>query len=197
MKVVLATKNPGKLKELQQLALEAPWLTLVLAPDNFDPEESGKTFVENATIKAQAASRLTGLPAIADDSGLIVEALNGRPGIHSARYCEGTDADRRAKLLQELANIPADKRDASFMCAMVFCNAQGEKLHTVIRFWSGRIGLKEAGQNGFGFDPLFYLLDSHKTAAELAPEEKNRLSHRGQAWRQMLAYLHSLELSCP
>src|SRR5438045_1562339 len=114
MRVVLATKNPGKLKELQELALDAPGLELILAPADVNPAETGTTVVENATIKAQAASKLTGLPAIADDSGLIVEALNGRPGIHSARYCEGTDADRRAKLLKEMADIPLDKREAAF-----------------------------------------------------------------------------------
>jgi XTP/dITP diphosphohydrolase len=189
MKIVLATTNQGKLKELKEMAAHAPWLELVLAPEGFNPEETGSTFTENATIKARAAALATGLPALADDSGIVVEALNGRPGIHSARYCEGSDADRRVKLLAEMTGIPEEKRDAAFMCAMVLCNQQGVVLNSVIRAWCGRIGLAEKGQNGFGFDPIFHLPNRNLTAAELQPAEKNKLSHRGQAWSQMLNYL--------
>lgn len=189
MKIVLATTNPGKLKELQEMATATPWLELVMAPEGFNPEEIGSTFTENAAIKARAAALMTGMPSIADDSGIVVEALNGRPGIHSARYCEGTDADRRVKLLQEMQGIKEEKRDAAFMCSMVMCSARGEILHSVIRAWCGRIGLSEKGNNGFGFDPIFVLPNRNLTAAELDPQEKNRLSHRGQAWQQMLAYL--------
>ncbi len=190
MRIILATKNSGKLKELQELGGNASWLELLLAPDGFNPKETGKTFYENAVIKAKAAVQLAGLPALADDSGLIVEALNGEPGIHSARYCEGSDADRRAKLLDALKAIPNDRRVAAFMCVMVLCDKGGQVLHSAIRAWPGRIGTVERGNNGFGYDPIFYLLDRDMTAAELTSDEKNRLSHRGQAWRAMLTFLH-------
>src|SRR5579885_3612268 len=189
MKIVLATRNPGKLRELKELATAAPWLDLQLAPDSFNPAETGGTFFENAKIKAQAAARLSGLPALGDDSGLIVEALNGRPGIHSARYAGGSDADRRAKLLSEMNDVLDGKRDAAFICSMVLVNSRAEVLHSVVRYWPGLIGRQERGQNGFGYDPIFYLAQRNLTAAELTAEEKNRISHRGQAWQQMLKYL--------
>lgn len=197
MKIVLATKNPGKLRELNELASAAPWLELVLAPEEFNANETGSTFFENAKIKAQCAAKLTGMPSLADDSGLIVEALNGRPGIHSARYVDGSDADRRAKLLSEMSNVAEGKRDAAFMCAMVLVNSLGEVLHSVVRYWPGRIGREERGSNGFGYDPIFYLNDRDLTAAELESQEKNRISHRGQAWQQMLKYLSSQAALAP
>lgn len=197
MKVVLATTNPGKLKELTELASEEAWLELTMAPDGFQPKETGNTFVENAKIKAREAARATGLPAVADDSGLVVEALNGRPGIHSARYCEGTDEDRRKKLLEELSKIPDEKRQAAFVCAMVVCDPDGTVAFSSIRYWEGRISQVEKGANGFGYDPIFCPVNRSGTAAELSPEEKNKLSHRGQAWKQVLAYLkqHNAKLA--
>lgn len=189
MKLVLATRNLGKLRELEELAGGATWLELVLAPETFAPKETGRTFYENAAIKAKTAAQLSGLTALADDSGLIVEALNGKPGIHSARYCAGTDADRRAKLLAEMQAVPEERRLAAFLCAMVLCDRHGAILHSVVRAWPGRIGVVERGENGFGYDPIFYLQDRDITAAELRPEEKNMLSHRGQAFRAMLSYL--------
>jgi len=189
MKVALATRNPGKLKELRELAGDSPWLELILAPDSFCPEETGSTFEENALIKARAAAQLTGLPALADDSGLVVEALGGRPGIHSSRYCAGTDADRRAKLLDELKDVPEGRRSAQFVCNMVVCEPSGGILYATDGIWRGRIGFLERGENGFGYDPVFYLVDQDQTAAELGSAEKNRLSHRGQAWRKVFSYL--------
>ena len=189
MKIVLATRNPGKLKELIELAGDAPWLELVLAPEGFDPEESGSTFIENARIKAMAAAALTGLPAIADDSGLVVEALDGRPGVHSARYCQGSDRERRAKLLSEMKEIAEDCRQAAFVCNMVVCSPTGEIMFTAEGRWPGRIGLAERGQNGFGYDPVFFLEGRDQTAAELDSSEKNKVSHRGQAWRKVLSFL--------
>ncbi|HEY9870622.1 MAG TPA: RdgB/HAM1 family non-canonical purine NTP pyrophosphatase [Candidatus Obscuribacterales bacterium] len=189
MRIVLATRNPGKLAELTEMGGQVPWLELVLAPEGFAPDETGKTFFENASIKARAAAKLTGLPALADDSGLVVEALDGKPGIQSARWCEGSDADRRAKLLSALEGVAEERRLAAFMCVMVLCDRSGNVLHSVIRAWPGRIGLTERGANGFGYDPIFYLLDRDITAAELSRQEKNRLSHRGQAWRAMLSFL--------
>ncbi len=190
MKIVLATKNPGKLKELRQLAGDAPWLQLVLAPDEFHPEETGTSFQENAIIKARAAAALTGAVCVADDSGLVVEALAGRPGIHSARYCAGDDAARRGKLLAELAGVPEGKRAAAFVCNMAVSAPDGTILHTAEGRWPGRIGFQERGENGFGYDPVFCLPDRDLTAAELPAPEKNRLSHRGQAWRKVLEFLH-------
>jgi len=189
MKVVLATANPGKLTELKSLASSEPWLDLVLAPEGFNPEETGKTFVENAKIKARAAAQLTGLMSVADDSGLIVEALNGRPGIRSARYCEGTDADRREKLLGELASTPDDRRQAAFICTMAVADPDGSIAYTSIRYWEGTIGREAHGTSGFGYDPIFYPINCSVTAAELDAQEKNRLSHRGQAWIQVLGFL--------
>lgn len=194
MRIVLATTNAGKLRELSEMAGGRDWLALELAPPGFDPAETGKTFFENAAIKARAAAQATGLLALADDSGLVVEALNGRPGIHSARYCPGSDADRRARLLEEMKDVPEGKRDAAFMCSMVLADPQGQILHSVVRAWTGRIALKERGENGFGFDPVFYLPDRKMTAAELEPAEKNRLSHRGQALAVMLDFLEKLRV---
>lgn len=189
MKVVLATTNTGKLKELEELAADQPWLEFSLAPEGFAPKETGNTFVENAKIKAREAARATGLPAIADDSGLVVEALNGRPGVHSARYCEGTDADRCRKLLDEMSAIGDDKRQAAFVCAMVICEPDGTVAFSSIRYWEGRIGRQEKGSNGFGYDSIFHPVSKSCTAAELPADEKNKISHRGQAWRQVLNFL--------
>ncbi len=188
MRIVLATTNAGKLKEFGELSKSEPWLALELAPPDFSPEETGKTFFENAKIKAAAAAILTGNVAVADDSGLVVEALNGRPGIQSARYCEGTDADRRAKLLKEMEKVPGGERQAAFFCAMVVANPDGTVAFNTIRCWEGQISFTEKGDNGFGYDPIFQTKRG-MTAAEIATDEKNRISHRGQAWAQIVAFL--------
>lgn len=189
MKLVLATKNPGKLKELKELALDLDWLELVLAPDDFDPEETGQTFMENSIIKSRSAWQMTGEMSLADDSGISVQALNGAPGIHSARYCEGSDADRRHKLLQTMADVPDDRRQAAFVCAMSLCSPTGEILHGSEARWEGIIAREERGNNGFGYDPIFYLPDMARTSAELTSQEKNERSHRAQAWADMLRFL--------
>ena len=189
MKVILATTNPGKLKEFSELAKDESWLELELAPSGFSPKETGKTFIDNAKIKALEAAKLTGTIAIADDSGIVVEALDGKPGIHSARYCEGTDADRRAKLLQDMKGIPADRRQASFVCAMVVAEPDGSFPFNSIRVWLGQIATEEKGSNGFGYDPIFNPNNRNCTAAELTPEEKNQVSHRAQAFKQIVNYL--------
>lgn len=189
MKLVIGTKNPGKLKEFQSLAQEQQWLDMQLAPEGFCPLENGSTFFENAKIKAVQAAKMTGLPALADDSGLVIEALKGRPGIHSARYCDGTDADRRAKVLKEMEKVPESQRHAAFFCAMVLANPDGSIAFSTIRCWEGMIGVEERGENGFGYDPIFYLPKRNLTAAQLDAAEKNRISHRGQAWSQVVRYL--------
>jgi XTP/dITP diphosphohydrolase len=190
MKLVLATKNPGKLRELKELAQDASFVDLQLAPDSFDPEETGNTFLENAIIKAKAAAQMTGLHAVSDDSGLEVYALDGRPGIHSARYCEGSDADRRHKVMKEVAALEDNEnRACAFVCAMALCSPDGEVLHTTIGRWHGEIYPVEKGANGFGYDPIFYVVEKGKTSAELPAHEKNQLSHRAKAWRLMLEHI--------
>jgi XTP/dITP diphosphohydrolase len=193
MKLVLATKNPGKLKELKELAGADDWLELQLAPAEFDPEETGKTFEENAILKASIAARMTGLMAVGDDSGIEVNALNGAPGIYSARYCVGTDADRRHKLLGALDSTDDNERGANFTCCMALCAASGEVMHTTTARWHGEIFRGERGNNGFGYDPIFFLPEFGLTAAELRSEQKNLISHRGQAWRAIVDYLNSIK----
>jgi XTP/dITP diphosphohydrolase len=192
VKIVLATKNPGKLKELTEMAEGlSEGIELVLAPDEFDPEETGATYIDNAIIKAKAAAQMTNMISIADDSGIEVAAMDGRPGVHSARYCEGSDRDRRLKLLEELADVPEGKRQAQFVCWMAVCDpSQSESIiYRSEGIWRGRIGFDERGAGGFGFDPIFYETDSDVTAAQLSADEKNRKSHRGQAWRQVLSFM--------
>ena len=189
MKVILATNNQGKLREFSELTSSESWLQLELAPQGFNPVETGKTFVENARIKAVTAAKLTGMLAIADDSGIVVEALNGAPGIHSARYCEGSDADRVNKLLNELKDVPDGERHASFICAMIAAEPDGSTAFSVIRFWEGKIARQPCGENGFGYDPIFLPKDKNCSAAQLTKDEKNQLSHRGKAFRQVLDFL--------
>jgi len=197
MRVVLATKNPGKLREFKELAQGSTGVELLLAPDSLDVVEDGATFEENAIKKAREAAELTGLIATADDSGLEVEALDGRPGIHSARYCQGTDADRRAKLLKELSTVPEGKRGAAFVCAMAVCTPTGEVLFTTVAKWHGQITFEERGSNGFGYDPLFLLPDRQLTSAEISAAEKNAISHRGQAFSRTLGFLNQVQSGQP
>ncbi|HUP92555.1 MAG TPA: RdgB/HAM1 family non-canonical purine NTP pyrophosphatase [Solimonas sp.] len=191
--VVLASRNPGKLAELQ--ALFAPLgLELRLVSEFVDEpaEESAPTFVENALLKARHAARASGLPAIADDSGLEVDALHGRPGVHSARYAgvQGGDIPNNAKLLAELAGVPDERRGARFVCAMVYLRHADDPVPLIaLRQWRGRILEASRGANGFGYDPLFFVPSENCTSAELAPEIKNRLSHRAAAAQALLAQL--------
>jgi XTP/dITP diphosphohydrolase len=195
MEIVLASKNPGKLQEFKALvqsnangALTFP-LEFLLAPQDFDVEETGKSFCENALLKARHCAQLTGKYAMADDSGLCVKALNFEPGIHSARYCEGSDGDRRVKLLAAMQEIPSDKRQAYFACALVLVNESGETVFQTEIHWQGQIISEEMGENGFGFDPIFQPDGYEITSAQLTPEEKNRLSHRGMAFSALLQFL--------
>lgn len=192
MKVCIATKNPGKLKELINIAQESNEnkdLELILAPAEFNPEETGSTFIENAIIKAREAARLSGLMSVADDSGLCVDALDGRPGIYSARYSDGDEAKGRAKLLAELKDVSTGRRTAAFVCAMALARPDGTIVLTVEKGWEGSICTVEKGTNGFGYDPIFIPKGMNITSAEMFAEEKNRVSHRGQAWRAVLASL--------
>jgi XTP/dITP diphosphohydrolase len=193
--LVLATGNPGKARELTEL-LE-PLAVEVLPQSDFgvsDAEETGLSFVENALIKARHAALQTGLPALADDSGLCVDALAGAPGIRSARYA-GPGADdtaNRSRLLAALEGIPTERRAARFVCILALLSHAEDPLPLICQGeWRGRIAQAERGHHGFGYDALFELADSGRTAAELAPDEKQRLSHRGRALRQLLSALHS------
>ena len=190
--VVLATRNDGKLKEMQTLF--APLGFKFSSQKDHDlpsVPETGKTFVENALIKAHYAAGATGQPAIADDSGLVVPALNGQPGIYSARYAgeDATDADNNAKLLDMLKDSGAEV-PAYFYCAMVYV-AHGEDPtpHIATAAWHGAIIESPRGANGFGYDPLFLVQGMNVTSAELPATEKNAISHRGQACQQLLNLL--------
>ena len=191
--LVLASNNPGKAREIGQL-LAGRHITVRPQSDFGVPEaeETGLTFVENALIKARNAALHSGLGAIADDSGIEVDALNGAPGIYSARYA-GPGADDMAnnrKLLQALADVGEAERSARFLCVMVYLRHAEDPTPLICQgTWEGRILHAPQGSNGFGYDPLFFVPDENCSAAELPPQTKNRLSHRGQALRQLLQAL--------
>ena len=181
--VVLASGNAGKLRELGQVL--APLAVTLKPQDEFnvpEVEETGLSFVENAIIKARAATQHSGLPAIADDSGLEVDYLNGAPGIHSARYSGAGDEANNAKLLRELAAIPEAQRSARFQCVLVYMRHALDPTPLICQAsWEGRILFEPQGDNGFGYDPLFYVPAYQCSSAELQPEVKNRISHRARA----------------
>lgn len=183
-KVVLATGNPGKVREIQRILGD---LGVTVVPQSelgvSDAEETGTSFVENALIKARHASRMTGLPAIADDSGLVVDALDGRPGVYSARYsgADATDESNIDKLLRELQGVPDEQRTAAFHCCAVFVSADDATSLVAEGRWPGRILEQRRGTGGFGYDPVFFDPECGRTAAELGPDLKNALSHRGKA----------------
>jgi XTP/dITP diphosphohydrolase len=190
-RVVLATGNAGKLAEMRAILashdLEViPQSVYGISP----PVEDGANYIANALIKARHAAAQAGLPAIADDSGLEVDALDGRPGLHSARYASpaASAPDNNALLLAELAGTPEGQRSARFRCAMVFVRDAADPLPVITEAaWEGRIGGGPRGSGGFGFDPLFIVDGYNRTAAEMPAEEKNRVSHRGQALKALAA----------
>jgi len=200
-RIVLATGNPGKVGELAAM-LEGTDLQVMPQSDFAVPEaaETGLSFVENAILKARNAAAHTGLPAIADDSGIEVDALNGAPGIYSARYAgpHATAADNNRKLLHALEDIPPAERGARFRCVMVCLRHADDPAPFIAEgVWEGEILRHPQGSEGFGYDPLFFVPDQGKSAAELSPEEKNRLSHRGKALRQLVAGLRSGQALLP
>lgn len=195
MRVVLATGNLGKLRELQRLLAD---LDLELIPQTdlgVEPaEEPAPTFVENALLKARHASLHTGLPAIADDSGLVVDALGGAPGVHSARYAgvDGDDAANNRKLLEELSDVAETARGARFRCVAVYLSHAQDPVPLIAEgVWEGRIARVARGDGGFGYDPLFIDPVLGKTSAELSSEEKNQRSHRGQALQALVNALRT------
>ncbi len=191
-KILAATTNPGKLREIAQ-ALEGLSVKLLTLDDlglSVSAPEKGLTFLDNAREKALFYSRPTGHLTLAEDSGLEVEYLGGAPGVYSARFSgpEADDARNVAKLLKLMEGIPEEKRRARFVCCLVLC--RGEKILTEISGTAeGRISTEPRGRNGFGYDPIFFFPPLGRTFAELTPEEKNRVSHRGQALRQLRGFL--------
>lgn len=190
--LVVATRNAGKLREIRHLLAGEGIAVLGLDafPDLPEVIEDGETFAANATKKAETIARLTGRLCLADDSGLTVAALGGEPGVHSARYAgtQGDDAANNARLLRELAGVADDRRQAAFCCVMAL-SCPGQPTRCFEGRVTGRILHAPRGDGGFGYDPLFQVDGYEQTMAELALEEKNRISHRGQALRQVVAVL--------
>ena len=191
--VVLASNNPGKVREINQM-LAGLHLAVIPQSERGVPEaeETGLSFVENALLKARNAARHTGLPAIADDSGIEVDYLNGAPGIYSARYAgKGASDDQNLrKLLDDLVGVPEAERTARFQCLMVYLRHEFDPTPVICQgTWEGRILLEPRGANGFGYDPIFFVPTHNCSSAELPPEVKNKLSHRGQALRALVSAL--------
>ena len=192
-RLVLASNNPGKIREIA--ALLAP-LRIEVVPQSqlgiVEADEPHDTFLENALAKARHASRASGLPALADDSGLCVEALGGEPGVHSAYYAgrEGSREERDARNNEKLLQSVKSDRRAYYACVMVLIRVASDPLPLVAEgIWHGEIARAARGTNGFGYDPLFFLKEYNRTAAELDPAQKNRISHRGQALARLLEIL--------
>ena len=186
MKLIFATGNENKMREIREILAGRGYeiLSMKEAGIDIDVEENGKTFSENALIKARAISKASGELVLADDSGLEIDALGGEPGIYSARYMghETSYVEKNNNLIQRLEGVPDEKRTARFVCAMAAVFPDGRE-KVVVGTMEGRIGYEIAGENGFGYDPIFYLPEYGKTSAEISPEEKNAISHRGKALR--------------
>jgi len=203
MRLLIATTNPGKLREFRQM-LSGNGSGGAVAPIEFDdlsahrdvaaPEESGRTFTDNACLKASHYARQLKVFTLADDSGLAVDALAGKPGVHSARWAELNssgrgDADNNALLLRQLAPVPDDQRTARFICVLALSDPGGQILMTASDSVEGRILCAPRGQNGFGYDPLFLIDALGRTTAELPPDQKHAISHRGRALRRLARML--------
>lgn len=198
MRLIIATRNPGKAAEFEQMLaavdLGIPAGSLRDVATELEPEETGRTFRANAVLKATAYARHLKAWTLADDSGLVVDALDGRPGVHSARFAQlaGTgngDAANNAHLLKLLSDVPEEGRTARFICVLALCDPRGTVWYTAEGSVKGRISHEERGSNGFGYDPLFLLPELGVTTAELEPDQKHALSHRGQALRRMRGLL--------
>jgi len=186
-KIVLASGNQGKIKEIQAIFKQHP----IVPQSQFnvvEAEETGSTFVENAIIKARNAALHCNLPAISDDSGIVVDALDGAPGVISARYAGvgASDHDNLVKLIDDLKDVPTELRTARFVCVMVFMKHAKDPLPIIAQgVWEGVILTESVGENGFGYDPIFWVPTQQKASAELLPEIKNSISHRAQALSQL------------
>lgn len=195
-RIVLASGNAGKLREFS--ALLAPWDCEVMPQSAFavpSVDETGTNFVENALLKAHSAAQHSGLPALADDSGIAVDALDGAPGLFSARYAgdDASAAQNNQKLLQALAGVPEQQRSARFHCALVYLRHWQDPNPVICQAtWEGRILIEAQGEEGFGYDPLFYVPDHDCSAAQLDRALKNQISHRGQALVKLMRALHEI-----
>ena len=192
-KIVLASGNAGKVREINQLVDGLDIDVLPQSEFNVpEIEETGLTFIENAILKARNAAQHTGLPVIADDSGIAVDVLQGRPGIYSARFAGvgASDEDNLLKLIDMIKPFPEEQRTARFICSMVYLRHEHDPVPIIAQgVWEGQLVTEPKGENGFGYDPVFYVASQQCTSAELTPEVKNKLSHRGQALMQLLGKL--------
>lgn len=190
LKIALGTSNPHKLEEINDMLKEIhpDSIQFVLVQGNFNPVENGTSFEENSYIKAAEAAKIMNIPALADDTGLCVDALDGRPGLYSARYAPDQKS-KIAKLLEEMKNVPDIKRNAHFVCTMTLVSPDGKKLHTQTGRIDGFIDTKPSGEHGFGYDPLFFIPELNKTMADMSLHEKNTLSHRAKALKPMVEWI--------
>lgn len=195
-KLVLASNNQGKIKEFQHMAETLNWDLLSQSQFNTpEAEETGLSFIENAILKARNAAKYSEMPALADDSGLQVLALQGEPGIYSARYSgsHANDKKNNELLLQKMRDIPADKRQANFRCCLALVRYENDPCPIIGEgIWQGSIAFDEKGDNGFGYDPLFIVKDLSLRSAELEPEQKNNISHRALAFQALIKQLEFL-----
>lgn len=188
-KLLIATRSKGKFPEIVSELNGLPFEFLNLnnvpeLPSNFEVEEPATTFEGNAIIKAMTLGKKTGLLTLAEDAGLEVDILGGRPGVYTARYAPGTDEDRYRKLLSELQNVSKEKRTARFRATIAIYDPSNDRVRTCEGIYEGRIALEPIGNNGFGYDPIFYNEELNKTNAQMTIEEKNKVSHRGKALRK-------------
>ena len=198
-KILVASTNPGKLKELREmLGGDIEWVSLSDFPNITEIEEDGSTFAENARKKALGYAKATGLWTLADDSGLVIDALGGHPGVKSARFSGAKDKNRglldhknMAKVLKLLKDVPKEKRTARFMCHLCLASAEKVLIETEGKL-EGVIATEQAGENGFGYDPIFFVPELNKTVAQMSSEEKNAISHRGNAIRKLKPKLEEL-----
>ena len=191
-KIILASNNSGKIREFNTMLAGMYEVVSMHEMQVEEVPETGLTFVENALIKARNASAQSGLPALADDSGIVVDALNGAPGIYSARFAgdHGDDEANTQKLLEDMAQVPDAQRTARFWCAIVYVEHANDPTPIIIqRGWEGEIMREKVGENGFGYDPIFYVPTHQQASAELSPEQKNTISHRGKALQALLKEL--------
>ncbi len=192
--IVLASGNPGKIREIQAILKNQT----IIAQSQFnvpEAEETGTTFVENAIIKARNAAEFCKMPAIADDSGIVVDALGGAPGVISARYAGvgASDSENLEKLLNDLQNVPEEQKTARFICVMVFLQHANDPFPIIAQgVWEGQILPAPVGENGFGYDPVFFVPGYNCASAQLSPEVKNSISHRGKALKQLTALMENI-----